>query len=157
MSVSVRLSVRTTSLTLAAAGLAVAGTVLTGDAASAAAVNNNRVQLTATLSGAQEVPGPGDTDGRGVGTLDVKVASGRICYTLQVSGIEPATAAHIHEARIGQPGPVVRGLIAPSDGSSSGCFTDRGLARDIFADPADYYLNVHNAKFPGGAIRGQLG
>ena len=157
MSVSARLSVRTTSLALAAAGLAVAGTVLTGGAASAAAGNNNRVQLTAALSGAQEVPVPGDEDGRGVGTLDVKVASGRICYTLQVSGIEPAAAAHIHEASAGQSGPVVRGLIAPSDGRSSGCFTDRELARDIFADPADYYLNVHNAAFPGGAIRGQLG
>ena len=45
MSVTARPSVRTASLTLAAAGLAVAGTVLTGGAASAAAVNNNRVQL----------------------------------------------------------------------------------------------------------------
>jgi hypothetical protein len=26
----------------------------------------------------------------------------------------------------------------------------------IAANPANYYVNVHNAPFPGGAVRGQL-
>jgi hypothetical protein len=33
----------------------------------------------------------------------------------------------------------------------------RQLARDIVRNPSDYYVNVHNADFPGGALRGQLG
>ena len=30
-------------------------------------------------------------------------------------------------------------------------------AADIIANPTDYYVNVHNATYPLGAIRGQLG
>ncbi|MBA3267249.1 MAG: CHRD domain-containing protein [Acidimicrobiia bacterium] len=70
--------------------------------------------------------------------------------------IAPATAAHIHEAPPGAPGPVVQGLIAPTRGRSAGCLTNYALAADIAADPGDYYVNVHNTPFPGGAVRGQL-
>ena len=39
----------------------------------------------------------------------------------------------------------------------AGCVeVDRDLAEAIAADPRGYYVNVHNAEFPGGAIRGQL-
>ena len=82
----------------------------------------------------------------------------RICFTLEVSDIEPATAAHIHEAPAGSNGPVVVGMVAPTDGSSSGCVTlDSEEIREIMADPELYYVNVHNAVYPGGAVRGQLG
>jgi hypothetical protein len=30
------------------------------------------------------------------------------------------------------------------------------LLEAIAADPAGYYVNLHNPRFPGGAIRGQL-
>jgi len=33
---------------------------------------------------------------------------------------------------------------------------DRRLLMDIIQHPQDYYVNVHTADFPGGAIRGQL-
>ena len=33
---------------------------------------------------------------------------------------------------------------------------DRDLLKDIIQHPQDYYVNVHNADFPGGAIRGQM-
>jgi hypothetical protein len=42
-------------------------------------------------------------------------------------------------------------------GKSSGCATvGQPVVAAILANPADYYVNVHNAEFPGGAVRGQL-
>ena len=50
------------------------------------------------------------------------------------------------------------GLIAPTDGTSEGCLpVDRSFAKQLLQSPQDYYVNVHNAEFPGGAVRGQLG
>ncbi len=114
--------------------------------------------LNTALTGAAEAPSPGDPDGSGTAALRVNPGTGVICYTLTVTDIEPATAAHIHEAPAGTAGPVVQGLDAPADGRSSNCVTvARTLARDIVANPADYYVNVHNAEYPAGAVRGQLG
>ena len=114
-------------------------------------------QLTTTLTGGQEVPEPGDPDGIGFATVTVNPGQGVLCYELSVSGIAQATAAHIHEAPVGVAGPVVKELLPPTDGSSGGCIdVGRVLAKEILQDPADYYVNVHNAEFPGGALRGQL-
>jgi hypothetical protein len=100
----------------------------------------------------------GDPDGRGSARITVNPGRGEICYDLTVTGIAPATAAHIHEAPAGQAGPVVAPLMAPSSGMSTGCVSvSREEAKDILKHPERYYVNVHNAEFPGGALRGQLG
>jgi hypothetical protein len=78
-------------------------------------------------------------------------------YELSVSGIAPARAAHIHEAPPGEAGPVVVPLQPPTNGFSTGCVeVGRALAKDILKTPSDYYVNVHNAEHPAGALRGQL-
>ena len=113
--------------------------------------------LSAELTGEAEVPGPGDPDGSG--TANVRVNPGQEClsYDLDVKDIEPAKAAHIHEAPAGVAGPVVEELDAPTDGSSSGTNeVSREEAKDIVKNPEEYYVNVHNEEFPGGALRGQL-
>ena len=150
---SARLSFRSATLVLTTGALAVTGAVLTGAPASAAPAVKH---IVAPLSGLQEVPGPGDADGKGKGTLDVNAATGEICYVLEVRGIAPATAAHIHEARRGAAAGVVLTLAAPTGGRSSGCLTSVPVARGIVESPADYYLNVHNVEFANGAVRGQL-
>ena len=114
-------------------------------------------QLTTTLTGEQEVPVLGDLDGIGSATVTVNPGQGVLCYELSVSGIALATAAHIHEAPVREAGPVVVTLATPTDGSSGGCIeVGRDLAKEILQDPSDYYVNVHNADFTGGALRGQL-
>ena len=113
--------------------------------------------LTTTLVGANEVPGPGDPDGSGTATLRLNPGQEEICYELTVSGIAPARAAHIHVGDATTAGPVVVPLAAPTSGVSSGCVeSDRKLILAIIQNPVLYYVNVHNADFPAGALRGQL-
>lgn len=92
-----------------------------------------------------------------------------LCYSLIVKKIGAATGAHIHEGGPDENGPVVAFLAPPADKTAGDCLTDgeegkfaEGVdgevvtAAEILANPEDYYVNVHNEQFPGGAIRGQL-
>src|SRR3712207_2161489 len=111
--------------------------------------------LEAKLTGEQEVPGPGDPNG--IGHANVKVYKAKVCYTLKVKRIAPATAAHIHLGLRGEAGPIVAPLKPPTDGSSSGCVAvPRALSLELREHPNRYYVNVHNRPYPEGAIRGQL-
>ena len=113
--------------------------------------------FTTTMSGAEEAPGPGDADGTGTATITLNPGQSEVCFELTVANIAPATAAHIHRAPEGVPGPVVVGLAPPTSGSSTGCVTaPRDLISDIIQTPSAYYVNVHNADFAAGAVRGQL-
>ena len=48
-------------------------------------------------------------------------------------------------------------LKAPATGSSKDCVAlEKEKILDIIKNPANYYVNVHNADFPDGAVRGQL-
>jgi hypothetical protein len=124
---------------------------------SAASAQEGGRPITVQLTGAAERPGPGDPDGTGTAEFRINPGQGRICYTLTVAHIDPATAAHIHRAPPTAAGPVVVPLEAPADGSSEGCATvDRALAQEMIRDPGAFYVNVHNAPFRPGAVRGQL-
>jgi uncharacterized protein (DUF3820 family) len=127
----------------------------------------------AVLTGAAEVPGPGDLDGTGFSAVGLFAEEDTelLCFFLFVEGIElPATGAHIHEGGPEEAGPIVVGLTAPVDpsgagvGFSFGCVDEHALTGDasedqfseIIDNPEDYYVNVHNEDFPAGAVRGQL-
>ena len=113
--------------------------------------------LKADLSGAAEVPSPGDPDGSGEIELTVNPGQGEICYDLTLSGVDNVTGAHIHHGGPEENGDPVVSLETPSAGSASDCVqVDRELAKAILKNPSDYYVNVHNAEFPNGAVRGQL-
>ena len=115
------------------------------------------VVLTATMTGPQEVPGPGDPDGAGTATFILQPDQGRLCFILTAFAIEPATAAHIHRGGPDVAGPIVVPLAPPTHGVSGGCVdADPALLQAISANPEGYYANVHNAPYPAGAIRGQL-
>jgi hypothetical protein len=132
---------------LALAGLSVAATATAGGR-----------PLSTDLSGANEAPGPGDPDGTGTAELTINLGRNEICYELSVANIAPATMAHIHFAPVGVPGPVVVNFDPPVTGSSEGCTNavDPAVAKNILEHPEQYYVNVHNAEWLAGAVRGQL-
>lgn len=117
----------------------------------------------AAMSGAKEVDasgerGAGDRNGRGSfsATLDGR----QLCYGIQVKNIGDPAAAHIHRGGRRVAGPVVQALVHPTSGdpgSSTDCVRlSRSLAREVAANPGRFYVNVHNAAFPNGAVRGNL-
>ncbi|CAN5701546.1 CHRD domain-containing protein [soil metagenome] len=105
-----------------------------------------------------------------------------LCYVLLVDSIgelhlPPGNGrqAHIHRGPRGANGPVVVNLAWPQDGRAADCISETrvlpngspAFARDangnllnsvadILTNPDAFYINVHNAEYPAGAVRGQL-
>lgn len=113
--------------------------------------------LYATLSGAAEVPNPGDPDGSGSAVVTLNQGQGVVCFDIEVANIDTVTNAHIHVGAAGVPGPVVVGFNPVVNGLHN-CVSgvDQDLIKAIRQNPQDYYVNVHTTAFPGGAVRGQL-
>lgn len=134
-----------------------AGTMLLA-AGCASNPENQRALLMVSMSGIQEVPGPGDPDGNGTVEIRVTPSQASLCWDLYARAIGPATAAHIHRGAAGSAGPPVVTLTTPdAAGRSRGCAPiDQALAREIAWRGHDFYVNVHDAAHPAGAIRGQL-
>ena len=126
--------------------------LLTSLMVTSVALANGGAPRVTTLSGAEEVP-PADPDGSGFASLWLNHGQGTVCWEISYENIAMATAAHIHKAPAGTNG----GVVVPLDPNEPGCReVDRDLIKDIIQNPEDYYVNVHNAEYPGGAIRGQL-
>ncbi len=119
---------------------------------------DRRAVLMVTMTGIQEVPGPGDADGSGTAEIRVDPRGGQLCWNLYARGIDPPTAAHVHRGAAGIAGPPVVTLTTPdAAGRSQGCAAvDPMVAREIATRGHDFYVNVHTQPHPAGAIRGQL-
>ena len=139
-----------TPLLLAAA---VAGTAIFASPLSA----QSAARLTANLTGAAEVPGPGKADASGTAVVRINALQRRVCYSVDFRRIPDVTMAHIHSGRRGVAGPPVVTLKRAGRRAFEGCtMVTRALARDLINAPRQFYVNVHSTAFPNGAIRGQL-
>src|SRR4029450_13030356 len=133
------------------------GAVMT---ASGALADEKTATFTIQLSGAAEVcpTAPGTCGGPGTGTATITIDRNArtLCYTISTQNVGlPLLAAHIHEAPVGEAGPVVVPLFTqPINAATVGptCLTnlDKNLLKDIIRNPQDYYVNVHNTPFPNG-------
>lgn len=112
--------------------------------------------LSAVLTGGAEVPEPGDPDGSGTAEVVLNPADNTVCFDIEVENIEEPGAAHIHSGTAGTAGPPVVDFDVPNQGLSGCVDADAAMIESIRAMPSDYYVNVHNAEFGGGAVRGQL-
>jgi hypothetical protein len=133
-----------------AALVAAAGITLgTGGVAGAATV------LTAGLSGQAEVPPAGN--GTGSARITLKGKRGQICYSITLKGVGTALMGHIHKGGKTVAGPIFVPLFDQPTTKPSGCVSaQRSVIRAIRLHPRRYYVNVHTAKYPAGAARGQL-
>lgn len=157
-----------TACVIAVAALALAGCGDDGDSAedairrtatSVADRVEGATQLKATLSGTQEVPGPGDPDGTGTANVNLDVTKRDVCYEVKVENIDRPDKMHIHEGESGKAGDIVVPLATPTGGDSTtnGCANvDAALVGRMAANPGDFYVNVHTEDYPNGAVRGQL-
>jgi hypothetical protein len=162
---------RNRALMLAVTLVAATTVIVTGASASArtdAPASHHKVAVgIARMDGAQEIPGPGDADGRGI--FAYAAFGDQLCYVITAKDIDPAVVSHIHSGARGVAGPIVIMLEPPTDGLSVGCIdaVDNATPNTIdvllqseldaiIANPAGFYANVHNAPFPAGALRGQL-
>lgn len=164
-----------TRLTALASATLAATTLLAG----AAQAGHTNPLLTASLDGREEVDPAnpsarlvGDPDGMGEAyVFGIDDDPTTLCYTLTVEKIQlvpvgEGMMAHIHEGVRDQNGPIVAALAGPEDGNAADCLTEgetgkfptgeAGIVARILADPANFYVNVHNPQYPNGAIRGQL-
>ena len=136
---------------------------LLATAVASAPASATTVTFALSMTGAQEVPGPGDADGTATGTITIDDSTGLISWSLAYANIAAPSAMHIHgpAAPVGVSAGVFVGLgVATSGGAGtliSSFTTSTANAAAILASPSDFYVNIHNAAFPGGAIRGQLG
>jgi CHRD domain len=130
-------------------GLATLAVAVTGGAAMSPVVS-------AKLSGKNEAPAKGDPDGAGLVILHLNAKKGTACWEFKaVRRIGTPQAAHIHKGRKGKAGPVY----VPLGGAyrAKGCQkASRRAIEAIETRPNDFYVNIHNARYPNGALRGQL-
>ena len=112
--------------------------------------------VSSKLKGANEVPAKGDPNGSGFVVVTFRAAKGQACWEFKgVRGIAAPNAAHIHKGRSGVAGPVVIPFGAAY--KAKGCVKAmKNVIEKIETNPNRYYVNIHNAKYPGGALRGQL-
>lgn len=112
--------------------------------------------LSARLSGAQEVP-PGSSTASGLLVANLNRQTRQLTWTVDYTPMSgPATGGHFHgPAAIGQNA----GVAVPFSGSLDSPI--RGSATLTEAQMADlvngrWYVNLHTAANPGGEIRGQV-
>ena len=104
------------------------------------------------------VPGGGDPDGHATAEISISDEAGQVCWDINdVRGIGPITGAHIHRGARGVNGPVVFTLRESNEGRYQGCTDASEWTQEFLeAAPGAFYVQVHTAEFPNGAIRGQL-
>ncbi|MEO5681020.1 MAG: CHRD domain-containing protein [Chitinophagaceae bacterium] len=113
--------------------------------------------LTARIQGAQEVP-PNAAAATGKARLLLDKTTGMVYLTGSFTGLaDAATAAHIHTAAPNVNGPVIIPLtVTAATQGTLHIAAAIAPADQILMSAGNAYVNIHNAIYPGGEIRGQL-
>ena len=115
-------------------------------------------KYTATLLGANESP-VADLTAVGFAEVIADTTTNTISWAILAPDLQNVSASHIHR---GGPTTASGTVVIPfnqpfTNGLSSGSATiTPALMSELVGNPGNFYVNVHNTQFPGGAIRGQL-
>jgi hypothetical protein len=118
------------------------------------------IRIAAAMNSADERPAPTGDVANARGTFAATVTKtdtgASLSWTLTFTNMSgPATAAHIHIAERGTPGPVVVPLCAPCTSGATGTANiNATVLAAIQSDRA--YVNVHTRQNPAGEIRDQV-
>ena len=88
--------------------------------------------------------------------MSVDVAAGELCFDITAANVGEIVAAHIHVGGAGTNGDVVVNLDWDANGAAGCVAAESPTLTAITTNPSLYYVNVHTADLPAGAIRGQL-
>jgi hypothetical protein len=86
----------------------------------------------------------------------IRIEGSSLHYSIVTANIATPTAAHIHRGAPGFPGGVVVGFTVSTLANGTVEGASQALIDEIAANPGSFYVNVHTADFPGGAVRGPL-
>ena len=136
-------------------GLVVSLLASTGVLAASAATSSTVTKFELALKGPNESPAA-PASNKGTVELTLNAKTGKVCWEFKLAHIDgKPNQAHIHKGKRGASGNVVVPLGAAY--KRQGCTTaSKTLVKSILKTPAGFYVNVHNAKHPLGAMRGQL-
>jgi CHRD domain len=110
---------------------------------------------TVSMKGANEVP-KGAQNGSATAVITVKTSK-QVCWKFtNLKNVTAPKVAHIHKGPAGAAGNIVIPLGTAY--KASGCVPNANatLLSQIESTPKGFYVNIHNVKYPGGVVRGQL-
>ena len=137
---------------------------------------SDEIRLKADLSGDAEVP-PADPDGDGRARVVLKPDEGLVCFRIRFDDTGTPNRGHIHRGDAGFNGGIVvtffelvgSSVVLPPNprdprrdvlerrSALEGCVSAApDIIQEIADNPEGFYVNLHNTRFPGGAVRGQL-
>ena len=121
-------------------------------------LTDNFTLITFSLDGSQEVPAV-TTSASGSGYATLSSTNSILDLRVITSGVDDATAAHIHEGNSGNNGGVAVGL--EQDATTTGIWqTPENTALDAATIEqllgGGHYVNIHTPTNPSGEIRGQI-
>jgi hypothetical protein len=112
------------------------------------------LKFESSLLGKNEVPKGAP---KGSATVDLTITGSKVCWKFtKMKNFGKPVVSHIHKGNAGTAGPVYIPLGAAF--KATGCTTapSSSPTAAIAKNPKGFYVNIHTAKYPNGAVRGQL-
>lgn len=116
------------------------------------------LNLTGTNGTTGEYPAPlGAPGGSVVAAISINAQKSELCWTFsQLTNVKAPTVVRIYRRAAG-PASWRYGFLLIRTYKPSGCVPKPvALLRLIESGPQEWYVSIHSARFPGGAVRAQL-